>query len=192
MTPARSIDHIAIAVPDLGEAWHLFGETMGGQFLAGGDDTDIGIRVLHVRFPPGMKVELIQPLDETSYLQAFLDEHGPGFHHMTVFVDDVVQIDAALREAGVETTDLDLTDPGWRETYIRPRSGFGALVQLTDTPLDWGREHTHITPAQVIAGEVLWIGTQEPRLRTAADGPPPGPAVGSEAAPGRFGRDWSA
>lgn len=188
MTPARHIDHVAIAVDDLGEAWRLFGETLGGEFVAGGDDTEIGIRVMQLRLPPGMKIELVEPLDASSYLQGFLDRHGPGFHHMTIFVDDVVETDAELRDAGFETTDLDLHDPNWRETYIRPRSAFGTLIQLTDSLLDWGQVQDHITPEQVIAGEVLWVGTETPRLRTPEDGPPPSRGSGGETVPGAFGR----
>lgn len=186
MKHARRLDHVAIAVHDLGEAWRLYGETLGGQFVAGGDDTEIGIRVLQVQFPPSAKIELIEPLDDSSYLQGFLDRHGPGFHHMTIIVDDVVDADATLRAESFETTDLDLHDPRWRETYIRPRSGCGALVQLTDSPVDWGEIQTHITPQQVIAGEVLWVGTETPRLRTESDGPPP--AARDGAVPQRFGR----
>ncbi len=190
MARATSIDHVAIAVDDLAAAWDLFGETLGGTFVAGGDDTEIGIRLLQVMFPPKMKLELITPLDDQSYLQGFLDRHGPGFHHVTMLVDDVVELDGELNAAGFDTTDLDLHDPNWRETYIRPRSGFGALVQLTDSPLDWSTPQPHITPAQVLAGEVLWVGTETPRLRTAEDGPPPrrsSAPVGP--APKRFGRD---
>lgn len=188
LAKTRKIDHVAIAVDDLGAAWRLFGETLGGRFVSGGDDTEIGIRVLQVAFPPGMKVELIEPLDDASYVQGFLDRRGPGFHHLTMLVDDVVAVDTELTAAGFETTDLDLRDPRWRETYVRPRSGFGTLIQLTDSQIDWGEVQTHITPEQVIAGEVLWVGTETPRLRTAEDGPPP-PRGRSDAAPGRFGRD---
>lgn len=190
MATATSIDHVAIAVDDLGAAWRLFGETLGGTFVAGGDDTEIGIRLLQVMFPPGMKYELIEPLDDESYLQGYLDRHGPGFHHVTMIVDDVVAMDAELQAAGYATTGLDLHDPDWREIYIRPQSGFGALVQLTDSPLDWSTPQDHITPEQVIAGEVLWIGTAKPRLRTAEDGPPP-PRPGSTTttAAKPFGRD---
>jgi methylmalonyl-CoA/ethylmalonyl-CoA epimerase len=185
---AHRLDHVAIAVDDLGRAWQLYGKLLGGTFVAGGDDTEIGIRVLQVKLPPGAKVELIEPLDTTSYLQGFLDRHGPGFHHMTLIVDDVVAADEELRAAGFATTDLDLHDPQWRETYIRPSSGFGALIQLTDSPLDWGVVQTHITPEQVIAGEVLWVGTEKPRLRTPEDGPPPDRTPPDDVAPRSFGR----
>lgn len=184
----RAIDHVAIAVDDLAAAWQLYGPLLGGTFVSGGDDTEIGIRILQVAYPPKMKIELIEPLDDRSYLTGFLKKHGPGFHHLTMVVDDVVATDAALRGAGIETTDLDLTNPDWRETYIRPRDGFGTLIQLSDTPLDWGIPQTHITPEQVIAGEVLWVGTNSPRLRGPDGGPPPRDGQGPTT-PGRFGRD---
>jgi methylmalonyl-CoA/ethylmalonyl-CoA epimerase len=187
MVNVRHVDHVAIAVPDLGAAWSLFGETLGGQFVAGGDDTEIGIRVMQVSFPPGVKVELLAPLDSSSYLQGYLDELGPGIHHLTIMVDDVVAADKELRESGWETTDLDLRDPKWRETYLRPRSTFGALIQVTDSREDWHTPHPHITPDQVIAGQVIWTGTEPPRHRTAEDGPPPSHATPDP--PRRFGRD---
>lgn len=162
----RRIDHVAIAVEDLGAAWQLFGGVMGGEFVSGGDDPNLGLRVLEVRFPPGMKIELITPLDDDSYLRAYLDKRGEGVHHITMFVDDVVATDAELRDAGYETVDLNTDDPGWRETFIRPKSGFGALIQLTDTQLDWDTPQTQVTPEQVIAGEVIWDGTVPPRLKS--------------------------
>ncbi len=179
------VDHVAIAVPDLGAAWRLFGRVLGGEFVAGGDDTEIGIRAIQLSFPPGVKVELIQPLDPGSYLQAFLDRRGPGFHHLTVRVDDVVDTDATLRDRGFETTDLDLHDPRWRETYIRPRSAFGTLVQISDSTVDLSAGGDPVTPEQVIAGEVLWVGAAPPRLRTAADDPP---GAGPASEPQRFSR----
>jgi methylmalonyl-CoA/ethylmalonyl-CoA epimerase len=133
-------DHVAIAVADLGAAWQLFGEILGAEFIAGGDDGEIGIRVIQALLPPGVKLELVQPLDATSNLQKFLDERGPGFHHMTLVVDDLGRTQDALAAKGYATTPIDRRAPGWREMYIRPRSGFGTLIQLTDTPLDrWGR-----------------------------------------------------
>ena len=184
----RSVDHIAIAVHSLDDAWRLFGEMLGGQFISGGDDTQIGVRVLHLKLPHGVKIELLEPLDPSSYLQGYLERRGPGFHHLTMFVDDVVDADQQLRDAGFETTETDLSDPQWRETYIRPKSGFGTLIQLSDTPLDWDTPRTHITPQDVIAGRVLWVGTTEPRLRGSDDPPAPSRIGPSAASTGHDGR----
>lgn len=190
MPHTRAVDHVAIACDDLARAWRLYGEVLGGTFVSGGDDTEIGIRIIQVMFAPDRKVELVAPLSPDSYLQGFLDRHGPGFHHLTLLVEDVVAADEALRDAGFETTDLDLDNPGWREVYLRPRSAFGALIQLSDSRLDWGAVQTHITPDQVLAGEVLWVGTATPRLRGPDDPPPPDRGTdGTGTQPGRFGRD---
>ncbi|MEE8601447.1 VOC family protein [Euzebya tangerina] len=162
----RQIDHVAIAVPDLRAAWALFGEVMGGEFITGGDSPEVGIRVLQIKFPPGVKIELISPLDEESYLHGYFEKRGPGFHHLTMLVDDVEAADGELREQGYETTGLDLDDPTWRETYMRPKSAFGSLVQLTDSPADWHTPQTHITVEQVLAGEVVWVDGATAALRS--------------------------
>ena len=88
MTTIRKVDHVAIAVASIAETVPLFCDTLQGEFIAGGDNDDTGIRLVHLRLP-GFKLELMQPLRADSFLQRHLDERGPGFHHMTFFVDDL-------------------------------------------------------------------------------------------------------
>lgn len=154
----RRFDHVAIAVWDLAEAVPLYHDLMGGTLIAGGDDEHIGIRTIQLRYPPGVKIELLQPLGPDSYLTAYLDKHGPGFHHMTCFVPDVEKAAMALAEHGFETVDTNTTNHYWRETYVRPSSAFGTLLQLASTELQW---EDPVVPAgatveDIIAGRLLW------------------------------------
>ncbi|MET8181541.1 VOC family protein [Streptomyces sp. NPDC005336] len=55
--PISKVDHVGIAVPDMGEAARLFHDALGGQFLDGGDNDGTGIRLEHFAFP-GFKVEV--------------------------------------------------------------------------------------------------------------------------------------
>jgi methylmalonyl-CoA/ethylmalonyl-CoA epimerase len=88
----------------------------------------------------------------------FLEKRGEGLHHITFFVDDVVDAEHALHAAGYETVDTHLEDAGWRETYLRPKSGFGALIQLADTDKDsWTEATADYTLEEVLAGEVIWV-----------------------------------
>lgn len=154
----RRFDHVAVAVRDLDAASRLFIDLLGGELIAGGDDDAIGIRTMQLRFPPGVKVELLTPLDETSYLQAYLDKHGEGFHHMTCMVDDVQDAAQRLEEAGFGTVDTRTGTDFWNETFIRPSSAFGTLVQLADSPLEWTEPvmPESATAADVLAGRISW------------------------------------
>ena len=88
MGTIRSVDHVAIVVPSIAQTVPLFCDVLGAEFLSGGDDPETGIRFVHLHLP-GFKLELMQPLRADSFLQRHLDEHGPGFHHLTLLVDDV-------------------------------------------------------------------------------------------------------
>jgi methylmalonyl-CoA/ethylmalonyl-CoA epimerase len=155
VTRVRSLDHVAVAVPDIAEALPLFRDVLGGQFVAGGDDERLGIRTLQLRLP-NVKVELMQPIREDSYLHAYLERRGPGFHHATILVEDVEEAIADLEGRGFEVVDTDLSHDGWRETFVRPRSGFGTLLQIVDTDRDWGRTSEEVTLEDVLAGRAVW------------------------------------
>lgn len=149
-------DHVALAVRDLGAAAELYGELMGGTLVRGGDDLELGIRTMQFKYPPGIKVELLTPIGQ-SYLAAYLDRHGEGFHHATVFVDDLrVTIDV-LAERGYELVDVDLSMDTWQEAFVRPRSGFGALLQLVCSTLDWSQPVPGMTVESILAGEWRWL-----------------------------------
>lgn len=133
--------------------------------MHGGDDPKIDIRTVQFRLPLGIKVELMTPTSPTSYLQAFLDKRGAGFHHMTVIVDDVEQTILDINQAGLELVDTDLSHPRWRETFLRPSQGLG-LLQIVDTVGDWSTPTTEYTVEDVVEGRVVWGDDHIARKRT--------------------------
>lgn len=152
-------DHIAIATWSIRDAYRLFSECLGGVFLSGGDDPRF-MRTLQLSFGTA-KVELMQPTHESSYLNAFLEKKGQGFHHMTLMCDNVEEEIARLTADGYELAEENLAAPTWREVYVRPKSGFGTLIQLVDSTLSWDAaaivaRSNHITPEDVMSGRVVW------------------------------------
>jgi methylmalonyl-CoA/ethylmalonyl-CoA epimerase len=162
--PARAFDHVALAVRSLEDAARLFRDVFGATFVSGGDDVKLDLRSVQYFLEPGTKIELLQPLTDDCQLARFIDKHGEGFHHATFFFDDIEGLVPQLHDAGFEVTDTDLSDRGWRETYLRPSSGFGALFQFVDTDLDWSQPIPGITEEAVFAGRVVWNGSR-PELR---------------------------
>ncbi len=149
------VDHVAVAVNSLPEAVRLYIDTLGGTFITGGDSSREDIRTIQLDLG-GLKIELMQPLGRDSYLERFIEKHGQGFHHMTVFVDDLHEAIAKLETNGYEVVDTDDSSPPWRETYIRPRSGLGALIQVVQTDMTWGDPFPGVTLEAVLNGDVQW------------------------------------
>ena len=160
-------DHVAIAVHEMRAAAHLFHDVLGGQFVGGGEDPRLGITTIQLRFPSGSKIELMAPARPDSFLHGYLDKHGPGFHHAAMFVTDLRAAVARLEEEGYEVVDGSFELPHWYEAYLRPRSAFGALIQLVETTRDWSGVQTDLTLQQVLDGEVVWVDST-PTLRSDA------------------------
>jgi methylmalonyl-CoA/ethylmalonyl-CoA epimerase len=149
------VDHVAVAVNSLPDALRLFVDTLGGTFVTGGDSERNDIRTIQLELG-GLKIELMQPIGEDSYLQRYLDRHGQGFHHMTVFVEDLFEAISTLEAAGYEVVDTNAGSPPWRETYLRPRSGFGTLIQIVQTDRSWNEPFDGITVEAILNGDVQW------------------------------------
>ena len=162
----RKVDHVGIAVPDIAEPARLFHDVLGGRFLAGGDNDETGIRLVHLALP-GFKVEIMQPLRADSVLQRHLDRRGPGFHHMTFFVDDLPASIVELEGNEVGVTGTDLSSPRWRETFIDPASSFGTLLQFVETDRVWDEPTRGLTLDDVLGGRAVWRD-YEPCLRATA------------------------
>lgn len=163
------LDHVAIAVEDLRAAVHLFHDVLGGEYVAGGDDRGLGIRTVQLRYPAGSKIELMTPVRDDASLRDFLDRYGEGFHHVTLFVDDLDLAIERLERDDYEVVGVERERPDWHEAFVRPRSGFGSLLQLVQTTLDWANYSTELTLGQVLDGEVVWVeSTPVPK----SEGPP--------------------
>lgn len=81
---------------------------------------------------PGTDIawEIISPAVPGSFVQKFLDESGPGLHHITVEVPSIDEAIDELRALGI-TPFGGLADDGqWRLTYIHPRDSGGILWQI--------------------------------------------------------------
>lgn len=154
MSLVDKLDHVAIAVEDLPRALRLFRDVLGFEFVGGGDNPELKVRALQLRLPPGVKVELLTPTTEDSYLRAYLDRHGEGFHHVTMYTSDVAGAAAGLEAAGFSTVDTTTARDSWHETFLRPATAFGALVQVSRPAVPWDRPLEGVTAEDILAGRV--------------------------------------
>jgi len=126
-------DHVAIGVHQAETAAHLFRDILGGEPVGGMDVPGEGFRFFQYRYPNSMKIELIEPLEDTGFLPKFLAERGEGVHHLTFKVTDIQSKLRELRARGIEPVHVLLEGP-WLEAFIHPRQAHGCLIQLLEMP----------------------------------------------------------
>ena len=151
----RKVDHVAVAVHDLAPAVGLFVHALGGVLISGGDNEESGTRLIQLSLGH-FKIELMQSLRDDSQIARHLKRRGPGFHHLTFMVDDVIETVSGLESLGLTVAGTDLSSINWRETFISPSATFGALLQFVDTPLRWDVPTTLYTLDDVLSGRIVW------------------------------------
>jgi catechol 2,3-dioxygenase-like lactoylglutathione lyase family enzyme len=134
------LDHIAVAMEDRRDGRRRYAAELGGEWVGGGADP--GFWSEQVRYANGMKVEILEPLDieQNDFLRRFLDRNGPGPHHLTFKVKDIVAALAEVEAAGYRPVGVNIDNPGWREAFLHPKDAPGVVVQLaqSDESGDWG------------------------------------------------------
>jgi catechol 2,3-dioxygenase-like lactoylglutathione lyase family enzyme len=128
------LDHVALAVERWADAWPRYRAELGGRWVAGGGQGEFD--ACQLAFAGGMKVELIAPAGP-GFVRRFLDGSGPGPHHLTFKVPDIVATIAAAEAAGYPAIGVAVDDPVWKEAFFHPRSAHGVLVQVAQAAGTW-------------------------------------------------------
>jgi methylmalonyl-CoA/ethylmalonyl-CoA epimerase len=125
-----TFDHVAVAAPRLRDLLPLYAGALGGRFLMGSDNPHVGWRAIRLEFDSLPVVELMEPLDGSSFFDSFFARTGGGLHHITFFVEDVVRGAELLKAHGYAP--IRDPDPGaaYQEVFLHPRTTGGVLLQL--------------------------------------------------------------
>ena len=125
------IDHIGIAVKDLGEALAFYRDALGLEVEAPEEVASQRVRAHFI--PVGESaLELLEATAEDSPIAWYLAKRGPGLHHITLRVDDIRAALARLKEKGVRLIDETPREGahGSLVAFIHPASAHGVLVEL--------------------------------------------------------------
>ncbi len=127
----KRLDHVCWAVHKLEDTLPLLTELMGMRETGRWENEEQGFRGISLELPGGTAhFELLEPLGEDSYLHRFLEERGPGLHHVTFEVSDIDSAAQAVRDYGIEPFRGVQRGHGWAETYIHPKDSGGVLFQF--------------------------------------------------------------
>src|SRR5215469_4873403 len=130
--PAIVLDHVAIGTSSLADGWELFGELLGGAWAYGGYSP--GFWWGQLRFSAGPKIELLTPTSgpAAAFLERFLADRGPGFHHLNFIVPAIDVTLGKIRALGVEPVGVRLEDRNWKEAFLHPRDAYGTVIQVAE------------------------------------------------------------
>jgi len=129
------LNHVAIAVPDLGTAAARYRDMLGARVGAPQDEPDHGVTVVFIELP-NTKIELLCPLGENSPIAGFLDRNPTGgIHHMCYEVEDILAARDRLIAAGARV--LGTGEPrtgahGKPVLFLHPRDFNGCLIELEE------------------------------------------------------------
>ena len=129
------IDHVGIAVSDLGEAVERYRRTFGLEPVHRERMDDQGVE--EVLFAVGESfVQLLGALGPDTPVGRFLGKRGPGVHHVGYRVASVADALEHLRAEGVGLID-EAPRAGSRGTtiaFVHPKDTGGVLVELVEAP----------------------------------------------------------
>ena len=128
-----SINHIAIAVPDLGVASAQWRERFGAVVSAPKRLPKHGVKIVFIAASNG-KIELLEPLDDDSPIGKFLERNPVGgLHHICFDVPDLIASRDQLLANGARilgSPDPEIGAHGKPVLFIHPKDLTGSLIEL--------------------------------------------------------------
>lgn len=131
----RGINHIGIAVKSISEALPIYKDVFGMVYEG---EEIVPSQKVKVAFllAGNTRIELLEPIDETSAIAKFIETKGEGIHHLALEVTSIKDRIAELKEKGIQLID-EKPRPGAHHTevaFIHPKSVHRVLVELCEKP----------------------------------------------------------
>ena len=129
------LDHVAIAVPDLGAASAIYRDSLGAEVSAPVAQPAHGVTVVFVELS-NARIELVGPLGDDSPVAGFLERHpAGGIHHLCYQVDDIAAARQHLERRGARV--LGDGEPktgahGKPVLFLHPKDFSGTLIELQE------------------------------------------------------------
>jgi methylmalonyl-CoA/ethylmalonyl-CoA epimerase len=128
------IDHLGIAVRSIEQAQRFY-QALGLTVLKDEEDDE---RVRSVMIPLGdSRLRLLEPLDKTTPMGKFLEQHGEGLHHLALHVDDISSTFEEMKRAGVRllSDEIEIGAGGRLHFMVDPSASNGVLLEICQDPI---------------------------------------------------------
>jgi len=127
----KKIEHIGIAVKDLGASNELFKKLFGQEHYKIEAVESEGVSTSFFMLGE-TKIELLQATNAESSIAKFIEKKGEGIHHIAYAVDNVEEEMTRLKGEGFELINKEPKDgaDNKRICFLHPKSTNGVLVEL--------------------------------------------------------------
>lgn len=127
------LNHVAIAVPDLEAASAVYRESLGAHVSEPQEEPAHGVTVVFVTLP-NTKIELLEPLGESSPIGGFLEKNSSGgIHHVCYEVEDILAARDHLKAEGARVLgdgEPKIGAHGKPVLFLHPKDFCGTLIEL--------------------------------------------------------------
>ncbi len=128
------VDHIAIAVTDADKALENYKKILKIDKIDVEEVPNEKVKVVMLNLED-TRLELIEPLEDTSPISKFLKERGEGIHHIAITADEIENDVNHAKENGMRFLgELRTGSYGRKITFIHPKSLNGVLVEFCQAP----------------------------------------------------------
>ena len=128
-----AVNHIGIAVANLEEAKKTFSDTLGLPCVEEKSLPDRGLRIA-VLSAGNTAVELLEGTTPESTVAKFVQQRGPGLHHLCFEVEGIERVMGELAASGMRLIDEKprLGAEGRLVAFVHPKSTLGVLIELIE------------------------------------------------------------
>jgi len=127
------LNHVAIAVKDIAAASATYRDVLGAEVAAPLPQPEHGVTVVFIQLP-NTKIELLEPLGQSSPIAKFLEKNPDGgIHHLCYEVDDILAARDRLTAKGARVLGdgaPKIGAHGKPVLFLHPKDFNGTLVEL--------------------------------------------------------------
>jgi methylmalonyl-CoA/ethylmalonyl-CoA epimerase len=129
----KGIDHFGIVVRRIEDVKDFYEKGLGIPIGKSESIPEQGVRIAMMRIG-GIRMELIEPLSDSSPVSKFLSKRGPGMHHICFQVDNIERTSKRLNEAGVKMIERasGAGAGGSKVLFIHPSSSGHVLFEFVE------------------------------------------------------------
>jgi len=128
------IDHVAIAVTNVEESAKTYKEALGADKIEYETVESEGVKLAIIHLENG-RIELMEPMNDSSPIKKFLEKKGQGLHHIALQTENIEGEVERMEGCGIQF--LGKIHPGSEGTkviFIHPKSLSGVLAELCSHP----------------------------------------------------------